>query len=82
MSWYFTVNGVPACRAVETLGLRTQCAHTSEEEARLDVSLVRAKFPDVVFEVIEGRCPAYACDESFEADRREAEDERYSEGDN
>jgi len=61
MTWYFTVNGVPACAAKETLDQRisppSTCAHTTEEDARKTVESVRKWYPNAKFEVIEGHCP-------------------------
>lgn len=61
MTFYFTVNHVPACTANETLDPRldppTKCAHETRAEAEASAARVRALYPGAEVKVHEGRCP-------------------------
>lgn len=61
MTFYFTVNGVPACSAKETLDPRisppSTCSHTTEEGAEEMANGVRKWYPDADIRVVEGDCP-------------------------
>lgn len=60
-TYHFTVNGVPACAAIETmdlpLGSCTSCAHDSEESAQADIDKVLAVHPEALCEIVSGHCP-------------------------
>lgn len=61
-TYYWTVNGVPACQAQETLDHRlnpaTYCATHTVDEASGMIERVRALYPDADFDVLDGPCPA------------------------
>ena len=56
--FHWTINGVAACRAQETIGLPTVCAHMTRESVEKDVARVLEKHPGAVIDIFQGICPA------------------------
>lgn len=61
MNYYFTVNGIPACAAEETLDTRldppTVCSHKTKASAQAHAQRVQKLYPSAVITIVEGRCP-------------------------
>jgi hypothetical protein len=73
---HWTIDGIPACQSPLTEGLGTVCACTYGGFAPMSL-LVRARHPEARVEWHARHCPAGSTQAREEAERREAEEERY-----